>query len=144
MARQPCDQTIHILEPFDRRGTILPAPALDLTRDIVLDTTEISEAKRRWIEAVQPRQRRVDRVIDGGPHDRSPIRNIRFPENAALDVVHQVERRADDTRVIAIVERPRDRKAPRGKRRDDTEFAIDRMGRRQQLAGWLAPEDIAA
>src|SRR5215475_1282939 len=104
MAGQPSDQPLHVIDPLGLRGTILLAPALNLTRHIVLAPTEISEAKRRWIEAVQPRQRCIERVIDGGPQGGSRIGNVRLPEDAALDKVHQVERRADNARIVAIMQ----------------------------------------
>src|SRR6185436_7279444 len=125
MVGQPRDQPLHVIDPLGLRSTILSAPALDLARHIILATTEISEAKRRWIEAVQLRQRRTERAIDGGPLGGSRIGNIGLPEDAALDIIHQIERRADNAGVVAIVQGLRDRKTLRGQRGDYPEFAID-------------------
>src|SRR5205085_12652593 len=98
-----------------------------LARDTPPTTAEIRDTKRHRVEAVQLRQPRIDRIVDGGPHGRSRTRNIRLPENTTPDEVHEVERRADHARITAIVERPRDRKALRGKLCDHPEFAIDRV-----------------
>ena len=70
-------------------------------------------------------------------------RQGRVPEDAALDIIHQVESRADDAVIHAERMHFGHRHVGCGQRRHDTEFTIDGMGRRQELAGRFAPQDIA-
>jgi hypothetical protein len=69
---------------------------------------------------------------------------MRLPEDAALDEAHHEERGADHLRVVAIGDRLRHREALPMERRDDAEFAVDRVGRGEELAGRLAAQHEAA
>src|SRR5262249_42919624 len=66
------------------------------------------------------------------------------PEHAALDEIHDVERRADDRLVLAQDVRPRHGKPGRMQRLDDLVLPVHRVSRRQQLARGLATHDEAA
>ena len=57
---------------------------------------------------------------------------------------HDEERRADHVFVGAIKDRLGDWEALAMKRADDTEFAINRVSRRQQLARRLTPQHITS
>src|SRR5437588_12993925 len=93
---------------------------------------------------MQPRERRVHRVVDRRALGGLRIRHVRLPPAAALDVVHHIERRAGDGGIVAVDDRRCDRKALRMERADDTELAIDRMRGWEQLAWWLAAQHVAA
>src|SRR5207237_2439873 len=71
-------------------------------------------------------------------------RHVGLPEYPALDEAHDVERGADDVFVLAQQNWLGDREALRVKAADRAELAVDRMRRRQQLAGWLAAQDVTA
>ena len=125
------------------RRAILLRPALDLPGDVVLAAAEIGEPDRGRIERMQPRQRRIHRVVDRGALGRRRLRHVRFPEHAAAHMAHEIERRAGDALVGAVEQRRGDRKALRMQRADHAELAVDRMRRRQQLAGRLAAQHVA-
>jgi hypothetical protein len=92
---------------------------------------------------MQPRQHRVHGVVDRGALGGVGLRHVRLPDDAARDVVHDVERRANDAFILAVDERRSDRKALRVERGNDPELAIDRVRRRQQLARRLASQHAA-
>src|SRR5262245_52463816 len=57
---------------------------------------------------------------------------------------HEVERSADDARILAIEDRLCDRKSLRRERADQAELAIDRMRRWQQSTGRFAAQYVTA
>ncbi len=93
---------------------------------------------------MQPRQRRVHVVVDLRALGGIGGRHLRLPEHAAVDIGHDEERRADDGFVGAVEHRLGDREALRVQRADDAVLAVDRVRGRQQLAGRLSPQHIAA
>ena len=93
---------------------------------------------------MQPRQRGVHGVVDRGALGRRGPRHVRLPDHAALDMRHQVERRAGDIGVVAVDERRGHREALRVERGDHPVLAIDGVRGRQQLARRLAPQHVAA
>ena len=113
MVGQPGDQPLHVIDRLGLRRAVLPRPALDLARDIVLAAAEVAKPERGRIESVQARKRGVRGVEDGGALGGGDVRDVRIPEHAAIDIGHEIERRADDACIVAIVQRPRDRKALR-------------------------------
>ena len=142
--RQPFDQALHGVDLFGFGRAVLLRPALDLPRDIVFALAEVAQADFGGIEAVKLRDGGVHRVIDGGALGRIEPGHLRLPEHAAVDKVHDVERRTGHALVGAIDERLRDRKALRVQRADDAVFAVDRMRGGQQFAGRLPPQHVAA
>ncbi len=128
---------------FGLGRAILLRPALDLPGDVVLAAAEVAEPDRRRLEGVQPRQRRVHRVVDRRALDRRRLRHVRFPEHAAAHMAHEIERRTGDALVGAVEQRRGDRKALRMQRADHAELAVDRVRGRQQLAGRLAAQHVA-
>ena len=69
-------------------------------------------------------------------------RRMRLPEHPALGEVHHVEGRADDAVIRTQMKRLRHGKAGLRQRRGHPVFALDGMGRGQQLAEGLAPQHI--
>ena len=65
-ARQPFDQALHLVDLLGLGGAVLLRPALDLARHVVLAAAVVGEPDRGRIEGMQPRQRRVHGVVDGG------------------------------------------------------------------------------
>ena len=93
---------------------------------------------------MQPRQRGVHGVIDRRALGGLGTGHVRLPDDAAFDVIHDIERRAGDAGIVAVDERRGDREALGTERADDAEFALDRVRGRQQLARRLSPEHVAA
>ena len=76
---------------------------------------------------MEPRERRIHRIIDCRAFGSRRIGHVRFPDHAAVDVTHHVKRRTDDVAVSAIEHRRGDWKALRIQRADDPELAVNRM-----------------
>jgi hypothetical protein len=93
---------------------------------------------------MQPRQRGIHGVIDRCALGGLGIGHVRLPDDAAFDVIHDIERRAGDAEIIAVNERRGDREALGMQRADDAELAVDRVRGRQQLARRLSPQHVAA
>jgi hypothetical protein len=68
----------------------------------------------------------------------------RIPQHPPLDIIHDVERRADHRLVLAQDMGLRHRKAGRVESLDHAVFSIYRVRGRQQLAGGLSPQDVFA
>ena len=124
------------------RGAVLLGPAIDLARKVVAGLAEIAEPDRLRIEGVQLRQRLDLAGEDPAPRLGRLARQRRIPEHAPLFHRHDVEGGADHGIVGAQRIGPGDRKALFAERGDDAEFAVDRMGRRQQFSERLAPHHI--
>ena len=71
------------------------------------------------------------------------LRQQRVPQHPAVAILHDVEGRADHALVLAQGIGPRRRHVGLVEGGDDPELAVDGMGRRQQLAGRLAPQHVA-
>ena len=67
-----------------------------------------------------------------------------FPEDAAADHLHDIERGADDALVFAEPQRACDREAGSAECGDHSIFALDRMRAGQELSGRLPAQDVAA
>ena len=70
------------------------------------------------------------------------IRQRRIPEEAAVDEIHDEERRADDCCVVAVAVGARDRDVGVAERRHDAILAIDGMRRRQELPSRLLAQHV--
>src|SRR5262245_21968620 len=93
---------------------------------------------------MEPRECRVHGVVNRRALGGLGIRHVRLPDDAALDVVHEIEGRAGDARVVAVEQRRGDRKFLRMERADHAELAVDRVRGRKQLTGRLAAQHITA
>ena len=139
---QEGDQTVHGRDGFDLRGPVLFGPAPDLTREIVSGLAIVRQTDGGGIEGVQPSQGVGLGLIDGAPFGGRQAGQFQVPEDAAFDLVHHIEDRADDALVQAQGVGFGHGKALGGQGGDDLIFAVNRMGAGQQGAGWLAPQDI--
>ncbi len=144
MRRQPADQPFHLRDRIGLGGAILLRPAFDLARDVVVAAAEVAESERGRIERMQPRERGVHGVVDRRALSGLRVRHVRLPDDAALDVVHEIERRAGDAGIVAIKHRRGHGKASRIERAGHAELAVDRVRGRKQLARRLAPQHVAA
>ena len=123
-------------------GLVLLGPAVDLTAHIVAGLAVVGQADGLVVGVVQ-----VGQGVDLGHEDRVALgrlvlRELLVPEDAALDHVHHVEHGADDGLVGAEAIGTRHREAGRIEGGDDLVFAVDRVGRGQQLPRRLAPHDV--
>jgi hypothetical protein len=79
-------------------------------------------------------------VVDAGALRRRQLRQRYAGDDAAFDVIHHVERSADDRRVFAQQSRGRHRHVGAWQRAQDPVLALDQVRRRQQLARRLLPQ----
>ena len=99
--RQEGDEPVHLRDGLAGRYAILLRPALDLALHIAGRAPEIAQAGGCRIDLVQPRQRGVQAVIDGGALRCRNARHMGFPEHPAGDEVHDIEGSADHRAVLA-------------------------------------------
>ena len=84
----------------------------------------------------------VGGVVDGAAFGLVEVGQERVPEDPALDKIHDVEFGPDDVALHAQPVHDRGREALATQCLHDAEFAINRVGRGQQLARRLAAQDI--
>ena len=144
MGGQPVEQTVHRLDLLGLRRLVLLAPARDLARHVAAGTAEIRQAERGVVDGMQAGQGLELGAIDRAPAFLGDLRQQRVPQHAAVAIFHDVEGGADHAVVLAQRVGPGRRHVGLVERRDHPELAVDGMGRRQQLAGRLATQDVAA
>ncbi len=142
--RQRSNQLVHGCDRFRLTRAVLLAPARDLPREIIAGLAVVAEAGRVHVEPCE-RDQCVDRIaVDGLARRRCEIGRRRIPLHATRHETHHIERAADDTVVFAQMQWCGDRHRTALQRGEHAELAIDRVRRREQLAGRLAPEHVAA
>ena len=142
--RQLGDQALHRLDVAGLGAAVLLGPAVDLAGEVVAGAAVVAKPDRRVVDLVQAGERRVQLVVDGGALGRLEARQPRVAEDAAGQVVHHVEGRADHALVEAERAHVRDRKAGRPQRLHHPVLAVDLVGARQELAGRLLAQHAAA
>ena len=125
------------------RRLVLLAPARHLAFQVVTRLAVIAQADRLVIDRMQGGDDAVHLVENGAFLRRRHARQGGIPEYAALDVIHDVEGRTDDLRVLAQRVAPGHRHVGVRQRGDDAVFALHRVRRGQQLARRLAAHDVA-
>ena len=140
--RQPVDQPVHFRDRIDLGSPILFGPPPDLTREIVARLAVVGEPDLRRIEFMQIGERIGLGVEDGAALGRLHPGQFQIPQNPALDLVHDIEHRADHAIVRAQSIGPRDRIALLVERRGHRELPVHGMGRGQQHARRLPPQHI--
>jgi len=140
VVRQPGDEIVHGRNALGLGGAILPRPARDLPLNVVARLAEALEPHSAVINGVQERNDAVELVPDGEALGLCHAGERLIPEHPAVDVIHQVECRADDGSILTQQVRPRHRKAGGMQRAYDGVLPVDGMCRRQQGAGRLAPQ----
>ena len=138
----PRDQPFHRLDPLRLGGAVLLGPAMDLAREIIPRPPEIGEAERLPADRVQPREDLTERLVDGGALARREAGDRGIGDDTPVDAIHDVERGADDRRVLAERVRARHREPRRAERRDDAVLALHRVRRGQELARRLPAQDV--
>ena len=96
------------------------------------------------IEAVQPGDAVVHGIEDRAAERGRALGQPRLPMDPALDMLHDVERRADDAGVLAQGVDARGRHPGAPQRRQHAVLALDGMRRGQQLSRRLAAYHVAA
>src|SRR5262249_41350864 len=142
--RQPGNEVVHRLHRLGLRSLVLLAPACDLAVDVVSRLAERLQSYLFEANGMKTSNDAVELVPDcaalGFRHPRKRL----VPQHAAVDEIHDVERRADDRLVLAQDVRPRHREPGRMQRLDDAELAVHRVRRGQKLARRLSPQHEAA
>ena len=141
--RQLGHQPLHRRNGFRLRATVLLDPAVDLAAEVVAGLAIVGQADGGHVDLVQPRQRGVQVVVDGGALGRRHAGQAGVAEDAAFQEVHHVERRADDAVVLAQRPHRRHRKADAAQRLHHAELAVDLVRAGQQRAGRLLAQHPA-
>jgi hypothetical protein len=105
-------------------------PPVDLAHIVVAGPAEFGEPDCPPIDQMQPRQRVVHAEIDRPPHLARKPRQRGGPEDAALEALHQIERRPDHLAVVAEQDWARHRHVGFGERRQHAELAVNGVGGR--------------
>ena len=132
--------SIRRLHRRDLRGlgaAVLFGPAVDLAGEVVARPAVVGEPDRRVVDPVQPRQHRVQLVVDRRPLGRLDSGQPRVAENAAGEEIHHVEGGADHALVEAQGAHLRHREAAVAQRLHHPVFAVDLVGAGEQLSGRL-------
>ena len=140
--RKPLDQLFHFRNVHRFRCLVLFGPAMDLAGNIIPFLAKPFEPRLLPVHIVQVGEGLQLGFIDLAAHRGLIIGERTVPEDAALNHVHYVEDRADDIFVHAKAIRPRNRITEGIQRIDDTEFTVDGVRARQEIAGRLAAHDI--
>ncbi len=142
--RQPFDQPLHGFDAAARRVfLVLLREARDLAAQVAGRLAVVGRGRPPRADAVQRRERIAERERVGTTLGDRHVGERRVPEDAALDVVHDVEPRPDHGVVGA--EQVGARHGHVGvlaERTDDAELAIHGVRGGQQLARRLAPQHI--
>ena len=141
--RQPVDQLVHRRDRAGLGRAILFGPAADLALEIVTRLAVFAEASGDMVDRVEMGQCRIRRVIDRGAIRLVEIGQERIPEDPAFHEIHHIEFRADDLAVHAQALHGRGREARRPQLAHHLELTVHGVGRGQELARRLAPQDIA-
>ena len=144
MRPEPGDETLHVLDPVRLACAILLGPALHLAGEVAAGLAEVGQARRGDVDRVELRQSLVHRVEDLSALLARELRQRRIPEDAALDMGHEVERRAGDALVLAERKRPRSREPRALERLQDAKLALDHVRALEELARRLAAQHVAA
>jgi hypothetical protein len=102
-------------------------------RSIVAGPPVVGKPGSFDVDRVQLRENAVHLVIDRGALVALEARQRLIPEDATVDVLHDVERPANDAFVLDQQQRPRHWYALRCQCAHHVEFALDRMRRGQQF-----------
>ena len=137
-------QPLHGLDLLCFGRAVLLGPAMDLAGEVVAGPAVVAEADGAGVHGVQAREHEVHRVEERGALGRSHSGQVRLDHEPAVHVLHDVERGADDVRVLAERIGPWHRDVGAPERGDDAVLAVHRMRRRQELARRLAPEHVLA
>ena len=109
----------------------LLGPALQLSREVVAGPAVVGEADRCDVEAVDRRHRADHRIEQRRALVARQPRCRELVEHAAVELLHQVERRAEHFAVGAVVQRSRHRHVGVAQRAEHAVLAVDRVRRRQ-------------
>lgn len=142
IGRQPFDQPVHGRNLFGLRCLVLLAPAGDLAGKVIAGLAIGFQPDGLVVDLVQGGDGAVHGIEDAGPFIAAHARQALVPEDAALDAVHDVEGGADDAVVLAQAIAACHRNIGLCQRGDHAVFAVNRMGRWQQLAGRLASQHV--
>ena len=144
IAGEPGDEIVHRGNRLGFGGAVLVGPALELALEIGAGAAEVGQADPGGIERGQRRERAVHLVVDFRAVLARDFRQVRLPEDAALDALHDVEGRADDAVVLAQQVHFCDGHASVGERLLHAVLAIDGVRGFQQHARRLAAQHIGA
>jgi len=145
MVGKPCGQALDVGNIASLRRLVLAGPARHLTGEVIARLAIVGKADGAPVDLMQTHERVVHGIVDRRTLRGRRVREARLVEDAAIEPLHHVKRRADDRAVVAEQQRLRHRHVGGCERRHDTVLAVDRMGRWQQLPGrLLAQDEIAA
>jgi hypothetical protein len=142
---EPFDQPIHVGDGFRLGGPVLAGPARELALEIVAGLAEIAEADGANIDIVQGGKRGIHGIVDRRPLViAGSVRQRRIPEDAAIEIFHDIEHAADRGFLAREMQHARHWHSRAGQRTHHPEFAVDLMRGFQQLSRRLGAKHIAA
>ena len=140
--RQPLDQALHRVDVLGLGSAVLRAPAADLAGEEVAGFAVVGQTDLRRVEAVQRGDHAVHVVEQCRAFSVRETGQRRVPKSAALHVLHHVERTADQSGIAAQAVHLWHRHARVAQRVHLAVFALDRVGRGQQLARRLVAQHV--
>lgn len=142
VCREPGDQAIHFLILVGLRREVLPCPAIELPRDVAFGLSKVAETAGAIIDAVKigrdTRVVGVNRPTLCG----TQLRQGHAGDDASVDMIHHIERRADNTGVLTQESRFRRRRIGLRKRAKNPVFTFDQVRRGQKFAGRLLAQNV--
>src|ERR1700693_6607763 len=117
---------------------VLFGPTRNLPLEVITGTPEIGQAHRPIVDAVQLRERFVDRVEVARSLVADNIRGRRVPEDSPLYEVHHGKPRANHRIVHAHGVQMRDREIYAFERLQHACLALHSVRAAQKIARWLA------
>ena len=127
MLWQPGHELVHLWQVVGLAGLILLGPAVDLTGQVPTDPPKPFEPYRPVIHLMKRGQHVDHRLVGRAPLRRLHLRQGMGAQHTPLDEVHNIERGANDGRVLTQDPRSRHGHIRGPQRRDDAEFSVYRV-----------------
>ena len=141
--REPLHQRVHLRNVLGAGRNVLLAPARDLALVVVAGPAEGLEPDGRRRDRVEGGEDLGEMPVDSVPLSRRRLRHEGVREHAAVHLLHHVELRADDLRVLAQQVHPGDGHRGRAEGLHDPVLAVDLVSGGEELArGLLAKHEL--
>ena len=144
LAGEPGDEPLDrgVFAGSNRPPLVRPAP--DLPGVEAAGPAVVAEPLRRRVDGMKRRQGLGQGAIHRATRLGLAAGQGAIVEHAPIEPLHDVERRTDDTPVVAKEKRPRNRHGAAREGRDNAMLAVDRVGGREEVARRLLPQHEAA
>ena len=133
---QPFHQPVHLFNGLGDGGDVLLAPASNLAVEVVARLAVVGQAPVSKLHGVQRGNHAVHFVVDGTAFGRRHAGQGLVPQHATLHALHHVEGAANHRFVFAQHMHAGHGHIGALQAAHHGEFALDGVGRRQQLGHW--------